>query len=83
VPGRNVRYVCPQTIRTGGAAEQAVLHFRVAQPEQNVKLVVRCGESIVAQQKELRANPGEMHHMTIDAAGLTGDALTVEVLKEA
>ncbi len=83
VPGRNVRYVCPQTIRTGGDAEKAVLHFRVAQPEQNVKLVVRCGESIVAQQKELRANPGEMHHMTIDAAGLTGDALTVEVLKEA
>ena len=35
------------------------------------------------QQKELRANPGEMHHMTIDAAGLTGDVLTVEVLKEA
>ncbi len=80
--GRNVRYVCPQTIRATGDAETVELHFRVQQPEENVSLVVRCGETVIARQKAPRANPGEMQRLSVDTAQLTGDTLTVEVLKE-
>ena len=45
-------------------------------------LVAECGDTVVAKKTEFRVNPGEMNHIVVDTALLTGDALTVEVVKE-
>jgi len=82
VTGRNVRYLCPQTIDANEADGQVSLYFRVLQPELNVKLIARCGDETIAAHKEYRVNPGEICHVNIDTAKLTGDAVIVEVIKE-
>ena len=58
------------------------LYFRVLQPELGVKLIARCGEEVIASAKEFRVNPGEMCHLNIATEKLTGDTVTVEVIKE-
>ena len=83
VTGRNVRYLCPQSICVSGEQEKVSLYFRVLQPELGVKLVARCGDNVIAQKKEFRVNPGEMNHITVDTSALTGKESTVEVVKEA
>ena len=80
--GRNVRYLCPQTIDANEVDGKVSVYFRVLQPELNVKLVARCGDEIIYKHKEFRVNPGEMCHVNVETAKLTGDKLTVEVVKE-
>ena len=82
VTGRNVRYLCPQTIDAAEADGKVNVYFRVLQPELNVRLVARCGDEIIYKHKEFRVNPGEMCHVTVETEKLTGDTLTVEVVKE-
>lgn len=82
VTGRNVRYLCPQTVDAGEAEGKVSLYFRVLQPEQKVKLIARCGDEVIAQAKEFRVNPGEMCHVNVPVEKLIGDAVTVEVVKE-
>ena len=82
VTGRNVRYLCPQTIDASEKDGKVSLYFRVLQPELGVKLIARCGDEVIAQAKEFRVNPGEMCHVTFPVEKLTGDAVTVEVVKE-
>ena len=77
-----MRYLCPHKIDVGGKDTKVNLFFRVLQPELNVRLVARCGNEILAQKKEFRVNPGEMCALTVDTAKLTGNAVTVEVVKE-
>lgn len=79
--GRNVRYVCPHKIAATGENEKVSLYFRVLSPEDNVKLVVKCGEEIIATKKELRVNPGEMCSIKVDVAKVT-ENLIVEIVKE-
>lgn len=81
VTGRNVRYLCPQTVDAAEADGKVSIYFRVLQPELNVKLVARCGDEVIYSHKEFRVNPGEMNHVNIETAKLTGD-ITVEVVKE-
>ena len=82
VPGENVRYLCPRQIRMDGEGEKVALYFRVLRPENGVALVARCGDQEIARHKEFRVNPGEMNHIVIDTAKVTGDDITVEVVKE-
>ena len=82
VTGRNVRYLCPQTIDGNEKDGKVSLYFRVLQPELNVKLVARCGDEVLTQTKEFRVNPGEMCHVTVPVEKITGDTVTVEVVKE-
>ena len=81
VTGRNVRYLCPQTLDANGEGKVS-LFFRVLQPELQVKLVARCGDEVIASHKEFRVNPGEMCHVTFEVEKLKGDEVTVEVVKE-
>ena len=82
VTGRNVRYLCPQTVDAAEEGGKVSLYFRVLQPELNVKLVAKCGDEVLYTHKEFRVNPGEMCHVTVETAKLTGDTVTVEVVKE-
>lgn len=81
VTGRNVRYLCPQTIDANQPDGKVSVYFRVLQPEQDVTLVARCGDEVIYTHKEFRVNPGEMNHVNIETAKLSGD-VTVEVVKE-
>ena len=80
VTGRNVRYLCPQTVSVTSENEKVSLYFRVLQPELNVKLIARCGDEVIASHKEFRVNPGEMNHIAVETGRLTGDTVTVEVV---
>ena len=82
VTGRNVRYLCPQTIQVTEEAEKVSLYFRVLAPELNVKLIARVGDEIIYKHKEFRVNPGEMCHVNVETEKLTGDTVIVEVVKE-
>ena len=81
ITGRNVRYLCPQTVDAAEVGGKVSIYFRVLQPELNVKLVARCGDEVIYSHKEYRVNPGEMNHVNIETAKITGD-ITVEVIKE-
>ena len=79
--GRNVRYLCPHKMAITGESEKVTLYFRVLSPEENVKLVVKSGDEVIATKKELRVNPGEMCFVKVDAAKV-GESLSVDVVKE-
>ena len=81
ITGRNVRYLCPQTVDAAQVDGKVSVYFRVLQPELNVKLVARCGDEVIYSHKEYRVNPGEMNHVNIETGKITGD-ITVEVVKE-
>ena len=89
VPGSNVRYLCPQYIRTDSAltaqgqeeSEKIQLFFRVLHPDRKVKITARCGGQEIAVKRVLRVSPGEMESIVIPAAAVTG-AVTVEAEKE-
>ena len=81
ITGRNVRYLCPQQLHITPEGGEATLYFRVLAPENNVRLVARCGETVLAKKKEFRVNPGEMCSVKFDTALVTGD-VTVDVVKE-
>ena len=81
IPGKNVRYICPQTIRDGDH-EAVTLYFRVLQPQTSATLVAYCGDSVIAKRKEFRVNPGEMNHITLRLDALNGDSITVDVIRE-
>ena len=72
----------PQEIQVTGAAQSVSLYFQVLQPELDVTLTARCGEQVIARQKEFRVNPGEMNHITVETEKLIGGIVTVEVQKE-
>ncbi len=80
--GRNVRYLCPHKVDANEKDGKVTLYFRVLQPEEKVMLVAKCGDDIIASHKEFRVNPGEMNHITVETDKLSGDSVTVEVVKE-
>jgi pyruvate/2-oxoglutarate dehydrogenase complex dihydrolipoamide dehydrogenase (E3) component len=80
--GRNVRYLCPHKIAVSDTDEKITVYFRVLFPEQNVKLVAKCGGEIIAQKKEIRVNPGEMCSLKLPTNKMTDGELMVEVVKE-
>ncbi|MBQ3865850.1 MAG: FAD-dependent oxidoreductase, partial [Clostridia bacterium] len=81
-PGDNVRYVCPQRISVSAEDEEVTLYFRVLSPKRNVVLTASCDGAVLAEKKKFRVNPGEMDHITVHTAKLSGEEVTVSV-KEA
>lgn len=82
ITGTNVRYLCPQSIDAGEKGEKVTLYFRVLAPQENVTLYAKCGDTVIAKKKEIRVNPGEMNHLTIEIDKISGNNVTVEVVKE-
>lgn len=82
VTGRNVRYLCPQRLRITAEAQRVSLYFRALWPEENVTIIARCGDREIARRREVRINPGEIAHIDVDTAELTGETVSVAVEKE-
>lgn len=79
--GRNVRYICPQTIELSDENEKVNLYFRVLTPELGARLVAKCGDNVIATKKEIKVNPGEMNCISVNTSDINGE-LTIEVIKE-
>lgn len=81
VTGENVRYLCPQRVKIGEENETVRLFFRVLHPELDVVIRVKSGDKVLSEKKAKRVNPGEMCHVEVKTADITGDDVTVEVVK--
>lgn len=81
VTGENVRYLCPQHVKIGEENETVRLFFRVLHPELDVVIRVKSGDKVLSEKKAKRVNPGEMCHVEVKTAEITGDDVTVEVVK--
>jgi NADPH-dependent 2,4-dienoyl-CoA reductase/sulfur reductase-like enzyme len=84
IPGRNVRYLCPQKLafeRTKEAQGKALLFFRVTAPEQNVNIVVSCNGKIIVSRKVQRVSPGEICSIEFNCDNIESD-ITVDVIKQ-
>lgn len=82
VPGKNVRYICPQHLALSGQEEEVALYFRVALPDTKVRIRAVCGGKEIADRKAVKVSSGEMEHMKVMLSDLTGDAITIDVHKE-
>ncbi len=69
-PGNGVRYVIPQTVRKTG--KDVSLFLRVTRPFGRVKFTVTAGGQVLTTAKRLKAAPGEMEKITIQADALAG-----------
>ena len=78
--GTNVRYICPQKIALSDEADKVNLYFRVLAPKRDVTLRVKCGDTVLAQKKEFRVNPGEMNSIAVNTADVTGGEIVVEAV---
>ena len=81
VTGENVSYLCPQRVKIGEENETVRLFFRVLHPELDVVIRVKSGDKVLSEKKAKRVNPGEMCHVEVKTAEITGDDVTVEVVK--
>lgn len=81
VTGENVRYLCPQRVKIGEENETVRLFFRVLHPELDVVIRVKSGDKVLSEKKAKRVNPGEMCHVEVKIAEITGDDVMVEVVK--
>lgn len=81
VTGENVRYLCPQRVKIGEENETVRLFFRVLHPELDVVIRVKSGDKVLFEKKAKRVNPGEMCHVEVKTAEITGDDVMVEVVK--
>ena len=81
VTGENVRYLCPQHVKIGEENETVRLFFRVLHPELDVVIRVKSGDKVLSEKKAKRVNPGEMCHVEVKTAEITGDDVMVEVVK--
>ena len=52
-------------------------------PDINVTIISKSCDKVLAKKKAMRVNPGEMEHIDFNTADVTGDAVTVSVVKEA
>lgn len=82
VTGTNVRYLCPHKLVISAEDEKINLYFRVLTPQSGVKLIARGADTVIAQKKEFRVNPGEMNCLSVETAKICGDELVIEVVKE-
>ncbi len=82
VPGENVRYICPQTLRLPGDGGTVRLNFRVKAPAQDVVLTASSGGKELLRRRERRVNPGEMCHMDLKTEALADDGLVIRVVPE-
>lgn len=83
VTGNNVRYLCPQSINVSEKDEKVKMYFRVLAPDAKVKIRATSGGNVIAEKKAIRINPGEMESIEVSTSKISGNEVTVEIIKEA
>lgn len=65
INGENISYVVPQYIRKNNVENNVELSFRVRRPVQNVSIIVKEGDSVIAKFKKEHLIPSEMEKILI------------------
>ena len=65
VNGNNISYVVPQYIRKDNVEKSVELSFRVRRPTQQVNVVVKDGDTVIAKFKKEHVIPSEMEKVSI------------------
>ena len=65
VNGNNISYVVPQYIRKDNVEKSVELSFRVRRPTQQVNVVVKDGNTVIAKFKKEHVIPSEMEKVSI------------------
>ena len=65
INGDNISYVVPQYIRKDNVEKSVELSFRVRRPTQQVNIVVRDGDTVIAKFKKEHVIPSEMEKVSI------------------
>lgn len=65
INGDNISYVVPQYIRKDNVEKSVELSFRVRRPTQQVNIVVKDGDTIIAKFKKEHVIPSEMEKVSI------------------
>ncbi len=83
VPGKNVRYICPQHIALPEQDTEITLYFRVSAPDANMRINVSCNGKPLQSKKAVKVNPGEMLHVKLKSSELSEGNVVIDVVKEA
>ena len=78
VPGKNIRYICPQTVAINDCESEIKLYFRVARPHVGALLTASSNGRVIASKKTVKVNPGEMEHLAINTATLTPGEIVID-----
>ena len=81
VPGKGVRYVCPQQIVVNGD-EDVTLYFRTTAPGRNSRLHAETGTELLKEKKTLCTSPGTMESLVLTAQQVEKLSETVTVCAE-
>ena len=65
INGDNISYVVPQYIRKDNVEKSVELSFRVRRPAQQVNIVVKDGDTVIAKFKKEHVIPSEMEKISI------------------
>ena len=65
VNGNNISYVVPRYIRKDNVEKSVELSFRVRRPVQQINIVVKDGNTIIAKFKKEHVIPSEMEKVSI------------------
>ena len=65
INGDNISYVVPQYVRKDNVEKSVELSFRVRRPTQQVNIVVKDGDTIIAKFKKEHVVPSEMEKVSI------------------
>ena len=65
INGDNISYVVPQYIRKDNVEKSVELSFRVRRPTQQVNIVVKDGDTVIAKFKKEHVIPSEMEKISI------------------
>lgn len=74
--GNGIRYTVPKTLFVGSGV--CYIRFRVSKVFENTKLIVKCGDNIIAEKDKPIMLPAEMETLVLDKSKISGD-ITIEV----
>ena len=78
--GKNMLYIVPQLIDAAADCHETTVYFRSSGEFGKSKLVIKCGDRVIAEKKYQFLRPPEMERLTVDFGGVSGgEEITAEI----
>ena len=78
--GKNMLYIVPQLIDAVADCHETTVYFRSSGEFGKSKLVIKCGDRVIAEKKYQFLRPPEMERLTVDFGGVSGgEEITAEI----
>ena len=73
-------YIVPQLIDAAADCHETIVYFRSSGEFGKSKLVIKCGDRVIAEKKYQFLRPPEMERLTVDFGGVSGgEEITAEI----